>query len=682
MSTPPSMAPHENVRIMVIEFLKKLLKNYYERVGKSLLAYLLDSSPEVIPILLPQEVYVEGGSRRVDFLLGSGEVVFELKGNKREFDEAVEKALKEYLPVVKSAQYLVVTNYESWRIYRVKRDRALGVEPIALDIKPTKAEKLIETQILPSVYPLIPATPESIEKVFSANISGVIHIFTKVLNSVKNEPRVSPFIEAYEEIMRMLYGTGEESFFDELLVKHTIMQAIAIAALTRVLGKAGSPEDVCSGALLDIDVALPYLNWWRIVYVDNSYTELRNLLNNALSEIIARVNMLDWGRADAEDVFRTLYEFLIDPDTRRKIGEYYTPLWLVEFILSHFKLRGKIVLDPFCGSGTFLVLAFHRKIDEGEDPDKAFGSVVGFDVNPLAVAIARSELVLAYIKRVGRPPYSPPRIYHTDTLARWFPSKKSGGVRLSGAEKLENIISGHIAYLVNFSGKSLGDPYEILDVLGKIENAFSYSTALAHRKCGLDEQCLINEIKHNAMSMLNKIQHPLAQAFSNVLDRLAQVLAEMIINSGGNRVWSSVLMSVAVPWLIHRFRPHIIVTNPPWIPLTEYNAPYAQALRGYLKAIFDKIAKEHSTAILNGSDVATAALAKSLEVVDEGVGFVMNREQLFYHRSSTVAGIFASYCVIMDKCRCCSIDLVDIDFDAFQHGIYPAIILAKKRCVK
>jgi hypothetical protein len=33
-----------------------------------------------------------------------------------------------------------------------------------------------------------------------------------------------------------------------------------------------------------------------------------------------------------EDVFRELYEILIDAETRRKIGEYYTPLWLVEYM--------------------------------------------------------------------------------------------------------------------------------------------------------------------------------------------------------------------------------------------------------------------------------------------------------------------------------------------------------------
>jgi hypothetical protein len=42
-------------------------------------------------------------------------------------------------------------------------------------------------------------------------------------------------------------------------------------------------------------------------------------------------------------------------------------------------LKGKIVLDPFCGSGTFLVTAFYQKIEEGEEPNNAIREVIGFD---------------------------------------------------------------------------------------------------------------------------------------------------------------------------------------------------------------------------------------------------------------------------------------------------------------
>jgi len=44
-------------------------------------------------------------------------------------------------------------------------------------------------------------------------------------------------------------------------------------------------------------------------------------------------------------------------------------------MLNEFNLKGKIVLDPFCESSTFLTRAFHRKVDAGEDVDNAFKNI-------------------------------------------------------------------------------------------------------------------------------------------------------------------------------------------------------------------------------------------------------------------------------------------------------------------
>lgn len=80
--------------------------------------------------------------------------------------------------------------------------------------------------------------------------------------------------------------------------------------------------------------------------------------------------------------------------------------------------------------------------------------------------------------------------------------------------------------------------------------------------------------------------------------------------------------------------------------------------------------------IVASSDVAAAALAKSLELAQEGSGFVMNREQSFYHRTSMPAGILVTYSILRDYPGL--VKLVDVDFDAFQHGVLPALIIAKR----
>ncbi len=62
----------------------------------------------------------------------------------------------------------------------------------------------------------------------------------------------------------------------------------------------------------------------------------------------------------SRDLLKHLYQELIPQTVRHDLGEYYTPDWLAEYTLDESGFRGdpdQRLLDPACGSGTFLVLA-------------------------------------------------------------------------------------------------------------------------------------------------------------------------------------------------------------------------------------------------------------------------------------------------------------------------------------
>jgi len=146
-------------------------------------------------------------------------------------------------------------------------------------------------------------------------------------------------------------------------------------------------------------------------------------------------------------------------------------------------------------------------------------------------------------------------------------------------------------------------------------------------------------------------------------------------------VWGVVFISIYAPVLITRFKPDVIITNPPWVPITEYHAPYSGKINEY---VLNKISacvsdKKRATQVLTGADVSSAALGKSIEFANE-VAYVMNRDQLFNHRYSTPAGIVATYCILKDtlKSSAARVKLFDFDFDVFQHGIYPAVIIVRR----
>ncbi len=112
------------------------------------------------------------------------------------------------------------------------------------------------------------------------------------------------------------------------------------------------------------------------------------------------------------DVLKILYELLIDREERHGLGEYYTPDWLAAKIVRHAVERPieQRVLDPACGSGTFLFHAIRNFIKEAEEVGLGRGAtrgrgdepLAGMDIHPVAVIIARVTYLLALAPVIAR----------------------------------------------------------------------------------------------------------------------------------------------------------------------------------------------------------------------------------------------------------------------------------------
>jgi len=115
------------------------------------------------------------------------------------------------------------------------------------------------------------------------------------------------------------------------------------------------------------------------------------------------------------DVLGKLYQEYFDPITRKALGEFYTPPEIVEYILDRAGYKvgenislGKTIVDPACGSGTFLIKALNRYISEVKErigrgeitwkmalTDLCDGlAICGLDINPFAVLIAQVNYLL------------------------------------------------------------------------------------------------------------------------------------------------------------------------------------------------------------------------------------------------------------------------------------------------
>lgn len=99
------------------------------------------------------------------------------------------------------------------------------------------------------------------------------------------------------------------------------------------------------------------------------------------------------------DLFKGLYQSFVPRALRHALGEYYTPDWLAAHALDVVGWRpSDSLLDPTCGSGTFVLEALRQRLavrqDEQPSARDLLDGLYGIDLNPLAVLAARSSLVV------------------------------------------------------------------------------------------------------------------------------------------------------------------------------------------------------------------------------------------------------------------------------------------------
>ncbi|MFQ5981232.1 MAG: class I SAM-dependent DNA methyltransferase [Candidatus Heimdallarchaeota archaeon] len=185
-------------------------------------------------------------------------------------------------------------------------------------------------------------------------------------------------------------------------------------------------------ALRSMETGLAYADLGITNFIDGDMfswyeTEWRPSVSQPLCRIIEILSDYEIAAYEREqvavsDLFKHLYQGLFPRELRHDLGEFYTPDWLAELILDEagftldqfealarkkgdafFPLRLKL-LDPACGSGTFLLSAIKRlrkytmrhRLQAGV-LETICQSVVGFDLNPVAVIASKANYLLSIV---------------------------------------------------------------------------------------------------------------------------------------------------------------------------------------------------------------------------------------------------------------------------------------------
>ncbi len=198
---------------------------------------------------------------------------------------------------------------------------------------------------------------------------------------------------------------GTPAQLDDLFVRHTYLTAVIGMVVQASFGSdiyqlaATDPADLLYGREFRNKTGL------QGVVESDFFAWPAEVGGLPLLETLARsVARFDWQKAP-NNIAAILYETVIPPDERRQLGEYYTPDWLARAIVQEVVTDplNQYVLDPACGSGTFVAVAVTHLIEAAKattlDPKEVLEwlrfSVAGIDIHPVAVHLARAAWVLA-----------------------------------------------------------------------------------------------------------------------------------------------------------------------------------------------------------------------------------------------------------------------------------------------
>ena len=515
---------------------------------------------------IAQELYLLDGSGRIDTLWGA--TVIELKSDLRRELPDVLARLPDYLRDAQARSRSprpvtgLATDGATFIAYTLNGDtlRELA-RHITNPDRPAELMAWLEPLLTdrPDLLPEARAVAQAFGRA-SLTFGRASMALDALWSDLQRDPEVRLKRDLWDGLLREAYG--EPVGQDALFLQHTYLAIVVKAIAACVLDlPVDDPAALLSGrALADAGIL-------GAVEADFFDWPLRLPAGADLVRQVAQQAARFRLRDVETDVLKILYESLIDPDQRHDLGEYYTPDWLAARVVAaavDAPLTQR-VLDPACGSGTFLFHAVRRLIAAGQAAgwatprilDACAEQVRGLDVHPVAVTLARVTWLLA----LGR-------------LVEDRPAKLTVPVFLGDAMQwnLRRTLDGADVVVDVPDGGSLAIP-----------QGFAEDQAVFERGLDALNQGLLDDAAPEAVARALRRIPGAAAADADALGATFGQL-QALYRAGRNGIWTFVFRNLVRPVWLSRAeqRADVLVGNPPWIVYRHLSPGMKDRLRDAL----------------------------------------------------------------------------------------------------
>ena len=272
------------------------------------------------------------------------------------------------------------------------------------------------------------------------------------------------------------------------------------------------------------------------------------------------------------DIFKDLYMSIIPQSIRHSMGEYFTPEWLADSViteaLTSIENPQWTAIDPCCGSGIFIIALIKKVVGDvnlnelSEDERKqilheVLNRVHGIDINPLSVLSARVSYYVA-IHQLG------------DIKDIEIPVYLGDSAIVPVLKDIDGIKC--YAYSIN------NNKYGALDVL--LPKSFVDRPDFGRTMSSL--QALIKA--ENSIVLRNKIVEFFSEDEKNnvtIMDSIMK-LSEDLVSLHINK-WDGIWIRITTNFMmIARLQEHdLIVGNPPWVKWEHLPAAYTRKIKDF-----------------------------------------------------------------------------------------------------